>query len=170
MPSGEPNLSPSIVEPCSGTVGSPHRAKISHSKSGSVQSSSYFQVMMCPYTLSARGLIASMGGRAEPAVVLPSGLLTETGSVPRRLLVVRVAIAVSACGKVSIHSGRSIIVAPTASAAARVLIKMSFNDQFGWSGVGGTLPGTSGSQSPVPSALNLATYRIPSLRGLIPFE
>ena len=126
---------------------------MSHSKSGSVQSLSYFQVMMCPYTLLTRGLIASTGGRAEPAVVLPSGLLTETGLVPRRLLFVSVAMAVSACGNVSIHSGRSIIVAPTASAAARVLIRMSFSDRPAKAG----LSGVSGSQSPVPSALNLAT-------------
>lgn len=64
---------------------------------------------------------------AEPAAMEPSGLLTDTGVVPRRLLLVRVAIAVSDSGKVSIHSGRSIMVAPTASAAPRVLMRISFS-------------------------------------------
>src|SRR5262245_2840851 len=108
--------------------------------------------------------IASTGGRAEPAIVLPSGLLTETGVVPRRLLLVSVPITVRAWGKVSIHSGRSIIVAPAASAAPRVLIRISFSDQAAKAG----LSGVSRSQSPVPSALNLATWRIPSSSGLIP--
>src|ERR687896_327148 len=97
--------------------------------------------------------MASTGGRAEPARVVPSGLLTETGVVPRRLLLVSVPIAVSACGKVSIHSGRSIIVAPTASAAPRVLIRISLSDQAASAG----FSGVNGSQSPKPSALNLAT-------------
>jgi hypothetical protein len=74
-------------------------------------------------------MMASTGGRAEPAVVVPSGLLLDSGVVPRRLLFVSVAIAVSASGNVSIHSGRSIIVAPTASAAPRVLMRMSFSVQ-----------------------------------------
>src|SRR5688572_15967572 len=101
----------------------------------------------------ARGLAASTGGRAAPAVVLPLGLLTEGGLLPRRLLLVRVAIAVSALEKVSIHSGRSIIVAPTASAAPRVLIRMSFSDQLAKAG----LSVVSGSHSPVPLSWNLAT-------------
>src|SRR5215475_3286666 len=101
----------------------------------------------------ARGLIASTVGRAEPAVVLPSGLLAAgspggTGVVPRRLLLVSVAITVRAWEKVSIHSGRSIIVAPTASAAPRVLIRMSFSDQAAKAG----LSAVSGSHSPVPSS------------------
>src|SRR5262245_66677397 len=153
MPSGEPNLSPLIVDPWAVTAGSPQSAKMSQTKSGSEKSSSYFQVMMCPYTLFMRGLAASRGGRAEPATVLPLGLLTEGGLVPRRLLLVSVPITVRDSGKVSIHSGRSIIVAPTASAAPRVLIRMSFRDQPAKAG----LAGVSGSQSPVPSSLNLAT-------------
>src|SRR5262245_47705686 len=153
MPSGAENLSPLIVEPWAGFAGSPQRATMSQSKSGSEKSLSYFQVMMCPWSLMARGLIASIGGRAEPATVLPSGLLDEGGLEPRRLLLVRVAITVSALGKVSIHSGRSIIVAPTASAAARVLIRMSLSVQPARAG----LSGVSGSHSPVPPASNLAT-------------
>src|SRR5262245_13866924 len=109
--------------------------------------------MMCPYTLFTRGLTASTGGRADPATVLPSGLLLDGGVVPRRLLLVSVPIAVRDSGKVSIHSGRSIIVAPTASAAPRVLIRISFSDQAARTG----LFGVSSSHSPVPSSLNLAT-------------
>src|SRR5262245_23479882 len=109
--------------------------------------------MMWPYTLIARGLIASTGGRAEPASVVPFGLLLDGGFDPRRLLLVSVAIAVSALAKVSIHSGRSIIVAPAASAAPRVLIRMSVSVHVTSAG----LSGVRGSHSPVPSALNLAT-------------
>ena len=67
------------------------------------------------------------------------------------LLFVSVATAVSDSGKVSIHSGRSIFVAPTASAAPRVLIRMSFSDQPASTG----LSGVSGSHSPVPSGVEL---------------
>src|SRR5918999_3332006 len=110
MPSGDPYLSPTIVEPVAAFSGSPARAKMSHENVGSVQSAKYRHVMMWPYTLLARGLAASVGGFVP---------------VPRRVLLVRVAMAVNECGKVSIHSGRSIRVAPAASAAPRVLIKMS---------------------------------------------
>src|SRR5688572_8393702 len=109
--------------------------------------------MMWPYTLLTRGFGPSTGGRAAPAVVVPSGLLLDSGVVPRRLLLVSVATAVSASGNVSIHSGRSIIVAPTASAAPRVLMRMSFSVHV----VSAGLSGVRGSHSPVPSSLNLAT-------------
>ena len=86
-------------------------------------------------------------------MVVPSGLLLDAGKVPLRLLFVSVATAVSESGNVSIHSGRSIIVAPTASAAPRVLIRMSFVVQPVRAG----LAGVSGSHSPEPSAWNFAT-------------
>ena len=69
------------------------------------------------------------------------------------LLFVSVPTTVSESANVSIHSGRSIGVAPTSSAAPRVFSRMSFSDQpasFGLSGV-------SGNHSPLPAALNLAT-------------
>src|SRR5262245_12071416 len=108
---------------------------------------------MWPYTLFTRGFGPSTGGRAEPAAVEPSGWLTDAGVVPRRLLFVSVATTARWSGNVSIHSGRSIIVAPTASAAARVLMRMSAIDQPPRAG----FFGVSGSHSPVPSAWNLAT-------------
>ena len=54
----------------------------------------------------------STGGRAEPATVVPFGLLLDPGSVPRRLLLVSVAMAVSALRERvnpfgTVHHGRA---------------------------------------------------------------
>src|SRR5262245_50616869 len=97
-------------------------------------------------------------------MVEPSAAFADGGVLPRRLLLVNEAIAVNLSGNVSIHSGRSIIVAPTASAAARVLMRMSASDQLANAG----LLGVSGNHSPLPSALNLATYSVPSSSGCTP--
>src|SRR5690606_2549929 len=95
------------------------------------------------------------------------GFIASTGGlvpVPRRELLVSAAIATRWSGNVSIHSGRSILVAPAAYAAPRVLIRMSFRLQPASAG----LSGVSGSHSPEPSSLNLATYKVPSSSGLFP--
>ena len=53
----------------------------------------------------------------EPAEVVPSGLLLDSGVAPRRLLLVQVTYTSLVPSSTAIHSGRSIMVAPTRSAA-----------------------------------------------------
>ena len=53
---------------------------------------------MWPYLLTARGFAASTGGRANPALVLPSGELTDAGVAPRRPVLVQVTTAVRSWG------------------------------------------------------------------------
>ncbi len=71
------------------TDGWPASTKMSQVKVMAVPSPpASFQRRMWPHTLLARGLASSTGGRAEPAVVLPSALFTDVP--PRRLLLVSV--------------------------------------------------------------------------------
>ena len=85
IPSGT-NLSPTIVEPWAGTAGSPERAKTSQVKVGLGE-----VMVVAPRDDVAEDVGRARvdgvdGGRAEPATVLPSGLLLDAGFVPRRLL------------------------------------------------------------------------------------
>ena len=99
------------------------------------------QRMMWPQRLFSRGLALSV-------TVRPLLLVSVKYTCPLR-------------GSIVPHSERSMRVAPTRSAASRV-----FTSTSAWllkvNGVSGPCPKTSGSHTPVPSSLNLATYRVPS--------
>ena len=84
--------------------------------------------------------------------------------VPRRLLLVSVAIAISVVG-IGVDPLRPVHLrgADQRRRPPRVLIRMSASDQPASAG----LSGVSGSHSPVPLASNRATYSVPSSSGLI---
>src|SRR5690606_8154193 len=74
-------------------------------------------------------------------------------------------------GWVAVHSGRSIGVAPTKSAAPRVLIRISSRVLNLSDKVPPSLPlvePVSANHSPEPSSLKRATYKVPLSRYLAP--
>ena len=118
--------------------------KISHWKVSALLSPPLSLIStMCPQRLIRRGLAATSPGSAAIAV--------------RAVLLVRAMYTFFVTGLISMSSGRSILVAPSLSAAPRAL-----TSTVAWSGkplaaVSGPWPHTSGSQLPLPSASNLAT-------------
>ena len=72
-----------------------------------------------------------------------------------------------ACGSTAIHSGRSIFVAPTASAARRVLISRSPWLSKPVAFIQAILPEDQRQPVAAPSWLNLATYSVPDVSSCI---
>ena len=166
----EPFLAPS-------KAGLPAMTKMSHTKVVAAESSEASLMRMTwPQLLTARGLASSTAGRAEPAVVVPSTLLLEAGVVPRRLLLVQARnTSPDLVRLAATHSGRSIMVAPTRSAAWRALISTSAWLAKPFSAVKPFCPCTSGSQVPTPwlspttvPASKRATYKMPASSRLAP--
>ena len=110
-----------------------------------------FHLTICPYLLFFLGLTLSTSTLSPPLL----------GFIPLFLLFVKQQHTSFFFGLLAIHSGLSIVVAPTFDAASLVKIQTSALDERPVVCV------SNNNHSPVKLSLNLATYKFPLLSNVL---